>query len=67
VLDAFPGLSAEEQAAALQAGALDLGASGADTDSGYGRLDLFSTYRWLSQRPPPAEPSNLLFLPLLVQ
>jgi subtilisin family serine protease len=39
LLSAFPHLSADQQEAALESGALDLGATGLDNDSGYGRLD----------------------------
>lgn len=67
LLDAFPRLSAADQAAALQAGARDLGAPGVDNDSGYGRLDLFTSYRWLTLRQPPVPVvTHRLFIPGLI-
>jgi subtilisin family serine protease len=47
LLSAFPDLSADRQAAALEGGAVDLGPSGPDNDYGYGRLDALAAYRWL--------------------
>lgn len=47
LLNAFPGLSAAQQEAALLNGAVDLGASGADNTFGYGRLDALQAYQWL--------------------
>ncbi|HEX6673883.1 MAG TPA: S8 family serine peptidase [Actinomycetes bacterium] len=51
LLDAFPGLSADQQAAALEGGALDLGVSGPDGDFGSGRLDVLAAYQWLARTP----------------
>ena len=51
LLDAFPDLSANDQAAALENGAVDLGASGPDNAYGYGRLDLLSAYQSLASTP----------------
>jgi subtilisin family serine protease len=51
LLSAFPDLPADRQAAALQAGAVDLGTPGPDNDSGYGRLDVLAAYRWLATTP----------------
>jgi subtilisin family serine protease len=51
LLDAFPGLSADQQAAALQDSALDLGASGPDNDFGSGRLDVLAAYQRLASTP----------------
>ncbi len=51
LLDAFPGLTADRQAAALTNGALDLGAPGADDTYGLGRLDVLASYQWLRSVP----------------
>jgi subtilisin family serine protease len=51
LLGAFPGMDADRQAAALQAGAVDLGAPGADNDYGAGRLDADAAYDWLASAP----------------
>jgi len=51
LLDAFPGLSADRQEAALLSGAVDLGAAGADNDYGNGRLDVLAAYQWLASTP----------------
>ncbi len=51
LLSALPGLSVERQQSALQAGALDLGASGPDVDTGYGFLDITAAYQWLLSAP----------------
>lgn len=40
LLQAFPGMSADRQAAALENSAVDLGAAGADNTYGHGRLEL---------------------------
>lgn len=48
LLNAFPDLSASEQAAALINGAVDLGPLGADNDFGNGRLDAMGAYQWLA-------------------
>ncbi len=47
LLGAFPSLSADQQQSALIQGAVDLGASGADNDTGFGRLDALASYQWL--------------------
>jgi subtilisin family serine protease len=51
LLSAFPGLSADRQEAALEAGAVDLGPAGPDSDFGYGRLDALAAYQWLAATP----------------
>ncbi|MFD0578633.1 S8 family serine peptidase [Dactylosporangium darangshiense] len=51
LLSAFPDLPADRQAAALEGGAADLGPGGPDNDYGYGRLDAFAAYQWLSTMP----------------
>jgi subtilisin family serine protease len=51
LLDAFPALSADRQAAALEGGALDLGATGPDDTYGYGRLDVLAAYNSLATEP----------------
>jgi subtilisin family serine protease len=51
LLSAFPGLPADRQEAALQAGAVDLGPTGVDNDYGYGRLDALAAYQWLAAAP----------------
>jgi subtilisin family serine protease len=48
LLQAFPGMSVDRQAAALESGAADLGAVGPDNDYGYGRLDALAAYQWLA-------------------
>jgi subtilisin family serine protease len=51
LLGRFPGTSADRQAAALQNGAVDLGAPGPDNDYGAGRLDARAAYEWLATAP----------------
>jgi hypothetical protein len=51
LLNAFPSLSADQQEAALDSAARDLGPVGVDNDDGYGRLDLFAAYQWLATVP----------------
>ncbi|WP_432876921.1 S8 family serine peptidase [Kribbella sp. CA-245084] len=51
LLQASPGLSADRQQNALQAGAVDLGPAGADNDYGAGRLDVLASYNWLRSTP----------------
>jgi subtilisin family serine protease len=51
LLSAVPDLPADRQAAALESGAVDLGAAGPDNDYGYGRLDVLAAYRWLRNTP----------------
>jgi hypothetical protein len=51
LLSAFPNLSADRQAAALQSAALDLGGAGPDDDSGYGRLDALGAFYWVASTP----------------
>jgi len=48
LLNAFPGLSTESQAASLLNTAVDLGVSGADNDFGYGMIDALGAYNWLA-------------------
>jgi subtilisin family serine protease len=74
LLDAFPGLTADEQETALREAAFDLGAAGADNDFGYGRLDLLSAYLWLTEhyQPPPTptptpSPPGKVYLPFIPQ
>ncbi|MDT4892312.1 MAG: bacillopeptidase [Pseudonocardiales bacterium] len=66
LLNAFPHLSAEQQAAALQSGARDLGPAGLDTDFGYGRLDVGASYQWLATAPDftvAASPASITVAP----
>lgn len=51
LLQAFPGMSADRQAAALENSAVDLGAAGADNTYGDGRLDALAAYQWLGTTP----------------
>ncbi|MFF0268202.1 S8 family serine peptidase [Kribbella sp. NPDC004536] len=51
LLQAVPGMSADRQQAALQAGAVDLGTTGPDNDYGTGRLDALASYNWLRSSP----------------
>jgi len=51
LLSAFPDISADRQAAALESGAVDLGPIGADNDYGVGRLNVLAAYQWLSTAP----------------
>jgi subtilisin family serine protease len=51
LLSAFPGLPADRQEAALEAGAIDLGTTGLDNDYGYGRLDVLAAYQYLAATP----------------
>jgi len=51
LLQAFPGMSADRQAAALESGAVDLGAAGADNIYGYGRLDALAAYQSVGTTP----------------
>ena len=51
LLSAFPDLSADRQAAALEGGAVDLGPAGPDNDYGAGRLDVLGAYQWLTSVP----------------
>jgi hypothetical protein len=51
LLQAFPGMSADRQAAALESSAVDLGPAGADNSYGYGRLDALAAYQWLASTP----------------
>ena len=48
LLNAFPDLTIAEQENGLLAGAVDLGAVGADNTYGQGRLDALAAYSWLS-------------------
>jgi subtilisin family serine protease len=56
LLAAHPGLTAEQQAAALAAGAVDLGPIGPDNTYGAGRLDVLAAHEWLVANPPPPPP-----------
>ena len=61
LLQAFPGLSADRQAAALESSAADLGVVGADNSYGHGRLDALAAYQWLATTPdftPSISPSS---------
>ncbi len=51
LLQAVPGLSADQQVAALRSSAVDLGATGPDNTYGSGRLDLLAAYNWLRSTP----------------
>ncbi|HEX6676701.1 MAG TPA: S8 family serine peptidase [Actinomycetes bacterium] len=51
LLSAAPGISADRQQAALEAGAVDLGPPGTDPDYGTGRLDVLASYHWLATTP----------------
>jgi len=51
LLGAVPGIPADRQQAALEAGAVDLGPSGTDPDYGTGRLDVLASYQWLATTP----------------
>jgi subtilisin family serine protease len=51
LLGAVPGLSADQQAAALQGSAVDLGAAGLDNNFGYGRLDVLAAYHQVATTP----------------
>jgi subtilisin family serine protease len=51
LLGAVPGLSADQQAAALAGSAVDLGAAGLDNDFGYGRLDVLAAYHQVATAP----------------
>ena len=53
LLDAYPNLAADDQEAALETGAVDLGSAGPDSTYGYGRLDILAAYE--SIVPPPAD------------
>jgi subtilisin family serine protease len=61
LLQAFPGMSADRQAAALENSAIDLGPAGPDNSYGYGRLDALAAYQWLASTPdftPAVSPSS---------
>ena len=51
LLSAFPHLTADQQEAALEGGALDLGTAGVDNNFGYGRLDALAAYQRLAVTP----------------
>jgi subtilisin family serine protease len=51
LLSAVPGLSADQQAAALEGSAVDLGAAGLDNNFGYGRLDVLAAYHQVATTP----------------
>jgi len=48
LINAFPDISTESQAAALMNTAVDLGSGGPDYDFGYGMIDALAAYNWLS-------------------
>jgi subtilisin family serine protease len=48
LLNAFPGITTESQAAALTNTTVDLGSSGPDNDFGYGKVDALAAYNWLA-------------------
>jgi len=62
LLNAFPGLSADSQAAALLTTAVDLGNPGPDNSFGDGRLDAQAAYNWLAagNRATPAPTSTVV-------
>jgi subtilisin family serine protease len=51
LLSAYPNLSADRQAAALENSAVDLGAVGPDNDFGFGRLDALGAFYWIASTP----------------
>jgi subtilisin family serine protease len=51
LLSAFPQASADQQASALEGGAVDLGTPGPDNTFGYGRLDALAAFDWLQSHP----------------
>jgi len=57
LLDAFPDLTAEQQAAALLNTAVDLGDPGPDNTFGAGRLDIWAAYQWLLAASPTPTPT----------
>jgi hypothetical protein len=61
LLQAFPGMSPDRQAAALENSAADLGTAGPDNSYGHGRLDALAAYQWLATAPdftPAVSPSS---------
>jgi uncharacterized membrane protein len=69
LLNAFPDVSADRQAAALESSAVDLGPNGPngpDNDYGYGRLNALAAYQWLQTTPDftvSASPSTATLTP----
>jgi hypothetical protein len=67
LLNAFPGITTESQAAALTNTSVDLGASGPDNDFGYGMLDALAAYNWLAAgnrvTPTPAPTATATAIP----
>lgn len=57
LLSAFPNLTADQQAAALLNGAIDLGVPGPDNDFGFGRLDALNSYQWVANSIPTPTPT----------
>jgi subtilisin family serine protease len=51
LLSAFPNLSADRQAAALESSAVDLGRAGPDNDFGFGRLDALAAFYRVASTP----------------
>lgn len=72
ILSAYPGLSVEEQEAALLRSATDLGEPGADSIYGHGSLDVLGAYRWVQNSSPVVIPetgatnTHFIFMPALV-
>jgi hypothetical protein len=67
LLNAFPGITTESQAAALTNTSVDLGVSGPDNDFGYGMLDALASYNWLAAgnraTPTPAPTATATAIP----
>ncbi len=57
LLDAFPDLTADQQATALLNTAVDLGSPGPDNTYGAGRLDIWAAYQWLLASFPTPSPT----------
>jgi subtilisin family serine protease len=51
LLGAVPGLTADQQAAALEGSAVDLGTTDLDNNFGYGRLDVLAAYHQVATTP----------------
>jgi subtilisin family serine protease len=63
ILAAHPGLTADQQAAALIASAVDLGVTGPDNTFGAGRLDVLAAHDWLVANPPAPSPAVTAITP----
>jgi subtilisin family serine protease len=57
LLSAYPGLTVDQQRAALTTTAFDLGAAGADNTFGAGRIDVLAAYNSLAGAPPTDTPT----------